>query len=108
MAGREAAGDALIQIGIRGGGDGMWGIRVSPGGDKEEGAGCGWAGLAARWPAGRGGGGGGGAGAAGGRGGRPPPRGGGGLSLILFLLVFLSLFCFNIVSYYFSFSKIYT
>ena len=36
MAGREAAGDALIQIGIRGGGAGMWGIRVSPGGDKEE------------------------------------------------------------------------
>ena len=90
MAGREAAGDALIQIGIRGGGDGMWGIRVSPGGDKEEGVGCGWAGLAARWPAG------------------PWPSGGGVLSLILFLLVFLSLFCFNIVSYYFSFSKIYT
>ena len=29
-----------------------WVVRVSPGGDMEEGVGCGWAGLAARWSAG--------------------------------------------------------
>ena len=45
MAGREAAGDALIQIGIKGGVDGMWGIRVSPGGDMEGGGSADWA----RW-----------------------------------------------------------